>query len=157
MEQTRTLFLAFFILAALILEYFGFLRNLQIFGLFLDVIGAYFLAQSFIAKKLEDIVAEAWGNESKNYPGGTSDNLGISLYQQSKEAITGFLVLMTGFIFQGIGVAFPELTLPCSVGAFSVIIVLGVIAVIHKKLFNRERVSRIIEAKDKEMSKNGQI
>ncbi|HEX9721710.1 MAG TPA: hypothetical protein VGA53_00410 [Candidatus Paceibacterota bacterium] len=155
MDKIRIFSIGFFILGALVLEHFGLFKNPQIFGLFLDAIGAYFLAQSFITKKLEDIVSEAWGNESPKYPGGTSENLGISLYQQSKEAITGFCILTAGFISQGIGVVYPEFTLPYPVGGLVVTMGLLVIALFHTRLFNRERVGRIIEEKDKEMSKKG--
>lgn len=157
MNKTKLFVISLFLVSALGLEYFGFLKNPQIFGLFLDVIGAYFLAQSFITKKLEDIVSEAFGNSSKNYLGGTSENFAVSLYQQSGEAITGFLILTSGFIFQGIGVLHPEFLLPPWVGASVVIIGLVAIIGIHKKLFNYERASRRIEKADKEMSKKGYI
>jgi len=69
-------FLIIFVIMAIVLEYVGYLKHFQILGLFFDIIGAYYLAQSSITKKLEDVVCESFGDENEKYPGGLSDNLG---------------------------------------------------------------------------------
>ncbi len=135
------------------MEYFRFLDHPSILGLFLDIIGAYFLAQSFITKNLEDIVCESWGNKGEKYPGGLSDNLGLGLYQQSIEARTGFLVLAFGFILQGIGSIYPTFkTPPCIAIGFILLILLAII-IVHKILLKPEKISKKLEKKDTEISK----
>ena len=135
------------------MEYFRFLDHPSIFGLFLDIIGAYFLAQSFITKNLEDVVCESWGNKGGKYPGGLSDNLGISLYQQSVEARTGFLVLTCGFLLQGIGNIYPAFKTPSYVAIVFVLLVFLAIIIVHKILLKPEKISVKLEKKDREISK----
>jgi len=135
------------------LEYFRFLDHPSIFGLFLDIIGAYFLAQSFITKNLEDVVCESWGNKGGKYPGGLSDNLGISLYQQSVEARTGFLALACGFVLQGIGSIYPTFKMPPYVAIGFVLLILLAIIIVHKILLKPERISKKLKKKDTEISK----
>ncbi len=143
-----------FIIISLVLEYFYLLDRLSIFGLLLDIIGAYFLAQSFITKNLEDIVCESYGNEGKKYPGGLSENLGISLYQQSIEARTGFIILTLGFIFQGIGNLYPTFTTPPYITIILILLMFLLIIIIHKILLEPKRISKKLEKKDIEISKN---
>lgn len=127
------------------MEYFRFLNHPSVLGLFLDIIGTYFLAQSFITKNLEDIVCESWGNEGGKYPGGLSENLSISLYQQSVEARTGFLILALGFILQGIGNIYPAFEAPRYAGIGLILLILIVIIVVHKILLVPERIFKKLE------------
>ncbi len=67
-----------------------------VFGLTLDVLGAFYLAQSFITKGLEDLTFEG----TSGY--GSPPNLRYirsNLYQKA-EAQIGFFLLATGFILQ---------------------------------------------------------
>lgn len=148
----KTKILSGFIVIGVILEYFRFLDYPSILGLYLDVIGAYFLAQSFITKNLEDIVCESWGNRGKQYPGGMSENLALSLYHQRIEARTGFIVLTIGFILQGIGNLYSKLMLPSYVSAISVLLLLVIIKILHKIILKPERITQILERKDREVS-----
>lgn len=130
------------------MEYYRFLDHPSVLGLFLDIIGAYFLAQGFITKNLEDIVCESWGSEGGKYPGGLSENLSISLYQQSVEARTGFLILALGFILQGIGNIYPAFEAPHYTGIGLILLIFLIIIIVHKILLVPERISRKIEKTD---------
>ena len=145
-------FLLTFIIVTLCLEFFGLLDNIQIIGIVLDIVGAYLLAQGFITKNLEDIVCEAWGNKNKNHPGCFSENLGISFYKQNIEARSGFAVLALGFICQGTGMAMTSLAIPYNLGAGSILIILLAVHIIHRMLFDNERILKKLEAKDYEIS-----
>jgi hypothetical protein len=148
----KYIFLSGFIIVGVILEYFRFLDHPSILGLYFDVIGAYFLAQSFIAKKLDDIVCESWGTRNKYYTGGMSENLGQSFYQQSVEARTGFLVLLLGFTLQGIGNLFPEFRLPIYTAATAICILLITLLITHRLLLKPERIAKLLDTKDRELS-----
>ena len=149
----KYIFIFGFMVTGFVLEYFRFLDNPSILGLFLDIIGAYFLAQSFITKSLEDVICESWGNEGGKYPGGLSENLSISLYQQGIEAKTGFMVLTIGFIFQGIGNLYSTFIVPPYIGFGFILLILLVIVIVHKILLKVDRISKNLEKKDIEISK----
>lgn len=146
-------FLIGFVAIAFVLECVGFLTHSSILGLFLDIVGAYFLAQAFVIKKVEEIISESWGDEGEKYPGGLSENLGISLYAQSIDARTGFIVLMLGFVLQGIGNLYPNLKMPSFIGFFFITAILLMIYCIHKKMKNPKRINNILSKKMAEMSK----
>ncbi len=108
----------------------------QIFGLILDILGAFYLAKSFIFKRRRDIEAEAYGDDIEGkYPGGFSDNLRVSFFRQRDEAIIGFLFLLLGFILQGAGVLFLDFIIPVSARELFVylIIILVVVECIRRK------------------------
>ena len=138
---------------AIVLEYVGYLKHFQILGLFFDIIGAYYLAQSSITKKLEDVVCESFGDENEKYPGGLSDNLGQSLYQQSIEARTGFIILSIGFIFQGVGTLHSSWEIWRFGGTGFIILILATVSIVHGRLFGRDRISKKILNKMEKMSK----
>lgn len=130
-----------FVIGTLVSGFFCLLDNPQILGIWLDIIGAYFIAQGFMTKKLRDIVCEAWGDTNEKYPGCFSENLAISLYEQTIDAWTGFIILSFGFIFQGIGTIYSGLFLPYYSGPLFVLIVLLVSNVIQRKLcFPAEKI-----------------
>lgn len=142
-----------FLIIAIILEWANYLSHIQVLGIFFDIIGAYYLAQSFMTKKLEDIICESWGNQSNKYPGGLSENLGQSFYQQAIEARTGFVILAVGFILQGISIQHPEWEIPECLGAGSIAILLIIVSIVHWKLFDAAKISKKFDKKDKGMSK----
>ena len=142
-----------FIITAIILERLGYLSHPQVLGIFFDIIGAYYLAQSFVTKKLEDIVCESSGNKSDKYPGSLSENLGQSLYQQTIEARTGFVILTAGFIIQGVSIEHPDWNIDKYWGAGSILLLLIGVSFIHWKLFNGAKISKKLEDKDREISK----
>ena len=67
---------------------------LSILGLSLDILGAFFLAKSFITKQLSEIQKETMSMIGTNY------HATLSLCKQKQEAQWGFGLLLTGFIFQ---------------------------------------------------------
>lgn len=66
-------------------------------GLFLDILGAIFLAKGFMAKKIQRII-----NESLTYV-GRNKWFRDSLVQQKIEAWIGLIFLFLGFMLQAIG------------------------------------------------------
>jgi hypothetical protein len=71
---------------------------LFVFGLMLDILGAFYLAQSFISKNLEDLTFEG----TSGY--GSPPNLRYirsNLYQKA-EAQVGFCLLTIGFVLQSL-------------------------------------------------------
>lgn len=88
------------------------LSNAQIIGLFLSIVGAYYISRSFLFKNNDNLAAIAYGEE---YPkdglvdADLSENLFISFYKQSKEVNYGFIVITLGFIYQIIYIINPNL------------------------------------------------
>jgi hypothetical protein len=76
----------------------NFANALFVFGLTLDILGAFYLAQSFITKNLEDLTFEG----TSGY--GSPPNLRYirsNLYQKA-EAQIGFILLTFGFALQSL-------------------------------------------------------
>jgi hypothetical protein len=67
---------------------------LGLIGLILDIIGAWFLAKSFVIKNIEQME-----NETTTYVGGNAFLL-ESMQEQRIEARFGFRFLFSGFLFQ---------------------------------------------------------
>lgn len=82
--------------------------SMQIVGLLVDIIGAYWLARGFTSKKPADLKNVAYGSANQNFltQFGMSGNLWISLYVQGIEARIGLVLLVIGFIFQALGALF---------------------------------------------------
>ncbi len=82
--------------------------NIQVLGLLIDIIGAYYIVRSFIVKKPADIKNEVYGNANQNLqiPYGMSGNLFFSFYLQGIEARIGLVLVVTGFVLQSLGVLF---------------------------------------------------
>jgi len=136
----KKMILILFVILSISLEYYNYLNHPQVLGIFLDIIGAYYLGQSFVTKNLDDIVCESWGSESNKYPGGLSDNLGISLYQRAIEARTGFIILTIGFIIQGVSITHPDWEIIKCLGGSLVILLLITVNIIHSSLLKPDRI-----------------
>lgn len=82
--------------------------DIQVLGLLIDIIGAYYIVRSFIVKKPADIKSEVYGNANQNLqiPYGMSGNLFFSFYIQGIEARIGLVLVVAGFVLQSLGVLF---------------------------------------------------
>lgn len=75
--------------------------DIQILGLLLDIIGAYYLVRSFIKKGFDEMFKEAHGD----FEGLPYDTL-YSSYVQKIEAEIGLFFLIPGFVFQALSTLF---------------------------------------------------
>jgi hypothetical protein len=97
-----------------------------LFGLIIDILGAYFLAQGFISKNLEDLTFEG----TSGY--GHAPNLRYitsNLYQKA-EARIGFLLLALGFFLQSFDYLFLSSSQPITISKPSVYISLLLIVLV---------------------------
>ncbi len=127
----------------------------QIIGLILDIIGAFYIAKSFIFKTPKDLIAESYGT---NYPDkdlteGMSGNLFRSFYKQATEAKTGFLIIASGFISQAIGLLIPNLEVNLWFGILIILSASLVPLIVFKILFRSGRLDNIEKRTDEELSK----
>jgi len=88
--------------------------SIQLLGIFFDIVGAFYLSRAFIFKSPEDIKSETYGSKSSKFlcSFGMSGNLFFSFYTQGIEARIGFIWLLLGFLFQGIGVIWSSIIIP---------------------------------------------
>lgn len=130
--------------------------HLQIIGLILDIIGAFFLAKSFVFKKLKDLLAESYGIDypSKGLTAGMSGNIFRSFYRQAVEAKTGFAILALGFLSQISGLLFPNLTIKWCLGVIVVLLAISVPYIFFKFLFKPSRLDKIENGTEAELSEN---
>jgi len=125
---------------SILFSYYSLFENLIILGLFLDVIGAYYIVQSFINKNILDILAESHGTETKDLPGGLSENLAISFYRQSIDAKIGFVILTLGFFIQGLGNLLEDFMIEKYFGAMVVLLVLLISVLIQKNYSDQKSI-----------------
>lgn len=119
--------------------------SLQVIGLILDIIGAYYLAKSFINKSIKDLAAESWGDNypEKGYPGGMSENQFVSFYKQSIEAKTGFIILTLGFMSQVCGYLFLGFRINRLIG-ISIIALAILIPILRQRImFHKDRIKKL--------------
>ena len=127
----------------------------QIIGLILDIIGAFYIAKSFVFKNVKDMVAESWGTDypDKNLISGMSGNLFRSFYRQATEAKIGFVIIALGFLSQIIALLKPSLEINYWLGFLIISTALITPLVIFKILFRPNRLDNIEIKTDKELSK----
>lgn len=124
--------------------------TLFVFGLTLDILGAFYLAQSFITKNLEDLTFEG----TSGY--GSPPNLRYirsNLYQKA-EAQIGFSLLAIGFVLQSFDYFFlstDQLPFLNTISVLACVVVLIVVALflarlIRARLFTlyAKRMTRIV-------------
>lgn len=128
----------------------------QIIGLILDIIGAFFLAKSFVFKTPKDLAAESYGTDypNKGLTAGMSGNLFRSFYRQAVEAKTGFVILALGFLSQISGLLFPNLTIKWYFGILFVLLAINGPYILFKFLFEPSRLDKIENEAETELSKN---
>ncbi len=88
--------------------------SVQLLGIVFDIAGAFYLSRAFIFEKPADIKSKTYGSANQNFLThfGMSGNLFFSFYIQGIEARIGFLLLLTGFLLQGIGIIWPSIMFP---------------------------------------------
>lgn len=127
----------------------------QIIGLILDIIGAFYIARSFVFKTWKDIAAESYGT---NYPdhgylGDMGGNLSVSLAKQACDIRTGFIILILGFLTQILGILYPSL----QINPYYGFVVVGLAALapilLLKLLCGSDRVDKKTLKADDELSK----
>ena len=128
----------------------------QIIGLILDIIGAFFLAKSFVFKTPKDLAAESYGTDypSKELTAGMSGNIFRSFYRQAIEAKTGFIILALGFLGQISGLLFPNLIIKWCFGILFVLSAISIPYILFKFLFKSSRLDKIENEAETELSKN---
>lgn len=128
----------------------------QILGLILDIIGAFYIAKSFVFKTPKDLIAESYGADylEKNMTGGMSGNLFRSFYKQAIEAKTGFVIIALGFGGQIIGTMYSNLVVNDWLGFSLVLSSLLIPRILFRYLFRHGRLDKIEQKAEEELSKN---
>lgn len=128
----------------------------QVIGLILDIIGAFFLAKSFVFKTPKDLAAESYGTDypSKGLTAGMSGNIFRSFYRQAVEAKIGFVILALGFLSQISGLLFPNLTINWYLGIIIVLSAISVPYTLFKFLFKSSRLDKVENEAEAELSKH---
>lgn len=127
----------------------------QIIGLVLDIIGAFYIAKSFVFKTSKDLAAEYFGT---NYPdkdliGGMSGNLFRSFYKQAVEAKIGFVIIAFGFGGQIVGTIYSNLAVDSWIGFCLILSALLIPQILFKCLFRHSRLDKIEQKAENELSK----
>lgn len=138
----------------MLLELFKFPVNIQVLGLLLDILGAYFVVRSFIIKKPADIKSEAYGNANSNLriAYGMSDFLFFSFYKQGIEARIGLVLIIPGFFLQAFGVLHP-ISLPLSIIILILFIAVISSIFIHRYFTNDNRIAVIRDRDERKFDK----
>lgn len=94
--------------------YLTYMSSVQLIGVFFDITGAFYLSRAFMVKKPADIKNETYGsaNQRTHTSFGMSGNLFFSFYTQGVEAKIGFILLLTGFLLQAVGILWPLIKIP---------------------------------------------
>ena len=127
----------------------------QILGLILDIIGAFYIAKSFVFKTPKDLAAESYGT---NYPdndltGGMSGNLFRSFYKQAIEAKTGFIIIALGFGGQIVGTIYSNFIVNSWLGFCLISSALLIPQILFKCLFRHKRLDEIEQKAEDQLSK----
>jgi hypothetical protein len=127
----------------------------QIQGLILDIIGAFYIAKSFIFKTSKDLAAESYGTNypDKDLTGGISGNLFRSFYKQAIEAKTGFVIIAMGFAGQIVGIVCPNFVMKSWLGLCIILSALLIPQILFKFLFRQVRLDEIEQKAENELSK----
>ena len=118
--------------------------DIQVLGLLIDIMGAYYIVRSFIVKKPADIKNEVYGNANQNLqiPFGMSGNLFFSFYLQGIEAKIGLVLVVVGFVLQSLGVLF-ELFISFMVLILTLIIAVAGSGFAYRFFANPQRLKNI--------------
>lgn len=127
----------------------------QVLGLILDIIGAFYIAKSFVFKTPKDLAAESYGTNcpDKDLTGGMSGNLFRSFYKQAVEAKTGFVIIALGFGGQIVGTIYSNLTVNSWLGSCLILSALLIPQILFMYLFRHKRLDEIEQRAEDELSK----
>ncbi len=130
--------------------------HLQVVGLILDIVGAFFIVKSFVFKTPKSLAAESYGTDypNKELTAGMSGNLFRSFYKQAVEAKTGFVILALGFLGQIFGLLFPDLIIEQCLGIIIVLLAVGIPCILFIYLFQPLRLDKIEKEAEIELSKH---
>lgn len=136
----KYIFPLLFVLFIFFSKWYENLHNLQLLGISLDIIGAYYLAQGFIVKTKKEILRDSHGVDRS-----MSTNLAVSFYIQKYEAITGFTILTGGFLLQGYSTIHPDLEMNSAMSVGLIIGLFSLVSIIHQYIFKDERILKLLK------------
>lgn len=113
---------------------------ITLFGLILDIIGAWYISRGLVKKTREDIKKET------GFCFGPNDNYIISGLSQKAECKVGFIFLLFGFMLQGVGNLLPSFSFnSCTPIFYRNIILVGLFFIILCFIISNKIIKKIIK------------